>query len=155
MDLTYEQALNRAAAYCSKAEHCADEVSRKVIEWGRTPADAERIVQWLRDERFIDDARYVRAFVHDKFNYAHWGRMKIAYTLRMKHLSDALIQEALAEVSDSDDYLETLVSLLRNKMRGMELPLSQNDRAKLYRFAMQRGYESDDIGKAIKQLCNS
>lgn len=152
MELTYEQALNRAAAYCSKAEHCADDVIRKVTEWGCSYSEAECIVEWLRKERFLDDARYVHAFVRDKYLYQHWGHVKIAYALRMKHLSEELIREALDEVAGEDDYLESLSDLIRNKMRGMPLPLSLNNKAKLYRFAAQRGYEAGLISKVLEQL---
>lgn len=152
MTLTYDQALNRAAALCSKGEHCASEIRKKVCDWGLTVEEACRLTEWLREERFIDEARYVRAFVHDRYEYQRWGCVKIRHALLQKQLPAHLIDEALGEMMEKDDYLDTLIGLLRVKMRNMALPLSPNDRARLYRFAAQRGYEMPAIGRALSQL---
>lgn len=107
------------------------------------------MVGYLTKEGFLDEARYVRAFVSDKFRFEHWGRIKISYALRGKGIDDALISEAFDEKIDPEEYLATCEDLLRNRMRGMERPLSQNDRAKLFRFAAQRGFESFVVSKAL------
>jgi len=152
MVLNYEQALSRAAAHCSRSEYCEFDIRKKAANWGLTPDDIDRLVKRLREERFIDDARFVRAFVHDKYEYQHWGRVKIRYALLQKKLPSDLVDDALDEVIGVDNYYDALVELLRTKMRNMVRPLSQNDRAKLYRFAAQRGYEMGLIGKALRQL---
>jgi len=150
--MTYEQALNRAAALCSRGEHCAMDIVSKALDWELSEEEALRLVEQLRTDRFIDDARYAHAFVHDKYTYQHWGRVKIRYALLQKRLPAELVDNTLDDVIGVDDYLEALVELLRVKMRNMPLPLAQNDRAKLYRFAAQRGYEAGVIGKALQRL---
>ncbi len=150
--MEYEQALNRAAAYCSQAERAPQDVEQKLTAWEVSDTDAERIVEFLRKERFLDEQRYVHAFVNDKFIYERWGRIKIVYALRQKGMTGAIVQNMLEDVIDDEKYLETLTDLLRTKMRGMKLPLDQKDRAKLYRFAGSRGFESGVIGVAIRQL---
>ena len=150
--MTYEQALNRAAAYCSQAERAPHDVEQKLCDWEVAEADAARIMQRLRDEHFLDEARFVHAFVNDKFTYERWGRVKIAYALRQKGIAGALVQNTMADVIDEEAYVETLADLLRGKMRGMKLPLATNDRAKIYRFAAQRGFESPVIGQALRRL---
>ncbi len=150
--MTYEQALNRAAAYCSQAERAPHDVAQKLSDWETAEADIERIMQRLRDEKFLDEARFVHAFVNDKFTYERWGRVKIAYALRQKGIGGALVQNTMDDVIDPDSYVTTLTDLLRGKMRGMKLPLSPNDRARIYRFAAQRGFESNIIGQALRQL---
>ncbi len=150
--MTYEQALNRAAAYCSQAERATQEVLQKLEAWEVPDEDAARILEFLRKERFLDEQRYVHAFVNDKFTYERWGRIKIAYALRAKGVTGAVVTNTLDDVIDPDQYLETLTDLLRAKMRGMKTPLAPNDRAKLYRFAAQRGFESAVVGQALQRL---
>lgn len=147
--LTYDQALNRAAQLCSKGEQCPSDIFEKVQEWGLTAEEAARLVGYLTAEKYLDEARYVHAFINDKFTYQHWGKVKIAYALRMKGIEDSLIEENMDEIIDPEDYLETCISLVQTKIKGMELPLSQADRAKVFRFAAQRGFESSVITKAI------
>lgn len=149
-ELTYEQALNRAAALCSQAERCPYDIFEKAIGWGLTNEDAARLVAALTKEKFLSEERFAHAFAHDKFTYAHWGRQKIQYALRMKRIDDRLIASVLDEIVDADSYLETLADQIRTKMRGMKRPLSRQDYAKVYRFAAQRGYESAAISQAIR-----
>lgn len=150
--MTYEQALNRAAAYCSQAERATQEVLQKLEAWEVSDDDAARILEFLRKERFLDEQRYVHAFVNDKFTYERWGRIKIVYALRAKGVTGAVVTNTLDDVIDPDQYVETLTDLLRAKMRGMKTPLAPNDRAKLYRFAAQRGFESAVVGQALQRL---
>lgn len=150
--LTYDQALNRAAQLCSKGEQCPSDIFEKLQEWGLSEVEAAKMIAYLTQEKYLDEARYVHAFVNDKYTYQHWGRMKIAYALRMKGIEEALIEENMEEIIDPDDYFETCSSLVTAKVKGMSLPLSQADRAKAFRFAAQRGFESSVISKALSLI---
>lgn len=148
--LNYEQALNRAASLCSRGEKCSSDIFDKAVEWGLSEEEAARLTAYLIHERFIDDRRFAHAFVNDKFTYQHWGRTKIRYMLRQKGIEDAVIHEVFEEVIDTEDYLEACKEILATKIRPMERPFSPNDRARLYRFAAQRGFEPAVIGQAIR-----
>ncbi|MBR0037069.1 MAG: RecX family transcriptional regulator [Bacteroidales bacterium] len=150
--MTYEQALNRAASYCSKAERAPQEVREKLQAWEVSESETDRILQWLKDEHFLSEERFVHAFVNDKFTYDRWGRIKITYALRQKGLSGALVQNTLDDVIDEEKYVETLTDLLRGKMRGMTKPIGPKDRAKLYRFAASRGFETGVCAQALQRL---
>ena len=89
--MTEEEALNRVAAYCSAAEHCRAEVSDKLQKWGIAYDAIERILARLEAEKYIDDERYCRAFIGDKFRFAKWGKMKIGQGLYMKKIPSNLL----------------------------------------------------------------
>ena len=55
--LTYENALQRAAALCSKCEQCSPDIRKKLSGWGLSASDASRIIERLEQTRFIDDSR--------------------------------------------------------------------------------------------------
>lgn len=93
----------KAEAYCSATEHCPFEVMTKLSQWGADEAMSERILLHLQKERYVDSARYCRAFVRDKYRFARWGRMKIVQALRMKHLSSEDIEAGMAEI-DEEEY---------------------------------------------------
>lgn len=150
--MTYDQALNRAASLCASSERCPAEIRTKALGWGLDEAEADRLVARLIDEHFIDEARYARAFARDKYRFQHWGRTKIRYALLTKGIAERHLAEALDEVADADDYLDGCVALLRQRMRDMPQPLAPNDRARLYRFAAQRGYEAGIISRALSHL---
>ena len=150
--MTYQESLNRAAAYCDKAERAPRDVEQKLRDWDVDEEDIPRVIERLRAERFLDEARFVHAFINDKFTYERWGRIKITYALRQKGLVGSLVRDTLDEVIDPERYLDVLTDLLRQRMRGMKTPLAPADRMKLLRFAAQRGFEGDVTSAALRRL---
>lgn len=141
--LNPKQALNRLRDYCSRAEMCTGEALEKLRKWGIAGQQAGSVVQTLVDERFIDDERFARAFVRDKFAYSRWGRIKIRQALRLKKVHSEYIDEAIAEEIAPDEYSTTLAKLLRAKYAQIA-DREDDERAlvmKLLRFAAGRGFE--------------
>ena len=54
--MTYEIALQRLTALCASAEHCEYEMTEKMRKWEVDESDRQRIVEYLRDAKFVDDA---------------------------------------------------------------------------------------------------
>lgn len=153
--ISAEEALKRAAAYCSKAERSEQDVRERLFHWGLdNREDAEHVIDWLKEESFIDEVRFTRAFVHDKFAYERWGRLKIARGLAAKHISPTLARDVLEELIDPDAYRAALRHLLEAKAKGMPRPLRLEDRARIYRFATQRGYELDLVKEELGQMAD-
>ncbi len=142
--LTYEQALQRLAALCSQSEHSSAEVRRKALAWQLSEADTERIVDYLVDERYIDDARYCRAFVRDKLRYNHWGRIKIYQMLRMQNLQEADIRQGM-EAIDEEEYKKILTRIIQAKARTLTDEDPRQRQAKILRHAASRGFELEVI----------
>lgn len=153
--LSPTEALTRAAAYCSKAEHAPEEVREKLLRWGIANNEAENIIERLINENFLNEERYIRAFIHDKSEYNCWGRIKIRYALKCKHLNDRIIDRLIAESINEEQYLKKLVGILLSKARNFPPPLTPENRAKLYAFATQRGYETACISRAIGMIYNN
>lgn len=138
-ELSPEEALFRAAALCSTGERCQHDISEKLAQWGVAPAVAAKIVKHLVEEGYIDEARYCRSFVNDKWRFDRWGRVKMRYALKQKGLSDVSIQSALDTIDESE-YRECLRELL-DKKRASLAGDEREIRAKLLRFAASRGFE--------------
>ena len=138
--MTPETALNRAAALCARSEQAASDVRGKLLRWGLTPQQAQEVIDRLIDGGYLDDERYARAFVHDKFRFNGWGRIKIAYQLRAKGISQDCIDDALTLI-DQDAYEQSLQQLLTTKASTLRGKDPQQARAALLRFATGRGYE--------------
>lgn len=152
-ELTENEALQKAAAYCSGAEHCRSEVARKLEQWGVAPAGRDRILAYLLKEKYIDETRFCRAFVHDKSAYNKWGRTKIGMALRQKQIDDALIHQAVSELA-SDDYQDQLKKLLAAKAETLKTASPYEKRNKLIRFALSRGFEAEFIFQCLDADCD-
>ena len=137
-ELSKQEWLAKAQAYCARAEHCAADVRRKLYEWG-APSDLfDFIEENLYKEDFLNDARFCAAYVHDKVAYQRWGRLKIEAGLQALRLPSSAIREALEEI-DEEQYRDNLLKLIEQR------PDDTPD--KLLRFLLQRGFTYDEIEK--------
>lgn len=150
---TPDKAYERLADACARAEYCTHELREKMRRMGLAATDAEAVLRRLREGRYVDDARFARAFVRQKAEYARWGRRKIAYALALKRIDRATIADALADIDD-EKYASTLHTLLAAKARanGPDALTTYDGRTRLFRFAASRGFESDAIAAAIRKL---
>lgn len=147
------EALNKAAAYCTLCERCVSEVTAKLAAWGMDNARQRRIIGRLKEEGFIDEARYCRAFVNDKVRFNRWGRIKISAVLREKRLPQEYVREAIDNI-DEDIYMQSLrevIAAKRKELKGKDDIASQQ---KIIRHAASRGYEAPLILKEIKYCGN-
>lgn len=149
--MTEEQALARLTALCASAEHCTGEMIDKMTKW-EIPEEAQaRVMEHLVSNKYVDDERYCRAFVHDKMEYNHWGRRKIEQALYVKHVDKAIQTKVLDEIPDSD-FIDILRPLLDQKRRQTRADNDYEMNIKLMRFAASRGFTIDQIRQCIEEV---
>lgn len=151
--ITEAEMLHRAAAYCSTAERCIQDVEKKIKAAGLSPEESEHIIARLLEEKFIDEQRFARYFVNDKLRFNKWGRIKIGYELQRKNIPAPVRQEALEGIDDTE-YTSILLSLLKAKKRSTKGKDERDIYIKLLRFAAGRGFESREASRCLKQLFN-
>ena len=149
--LTTAQAMNRAAALCSRSEQAPNDIREKLLRWGLNPAEASIVLEQLITQGFIDELRYARAFVNDRFAFNGWGRVKIAHQLRLKGISGEIIDQAM-NIIDEDSYKQRLVELLRVKWRAVSDREPRAAWAAMMRFPASRGFEAGIAGECVKQV---
>lgn len=129
-----------ASARCARKEYCRSEMQMKLRQHGATADEAEAAVERLEREGFIDDLRYARAFVSDKFRFEHWGRVKMRYALLRKGVSDCDIDEAFTAIAEAD-YRQALLSFVKSRRSTTDAERSFMEQQRVARAAIQRGYE--------------
>ena len=149
--LTYEQALFKAAALCTQTEKCESDVRTKLVAWEMSESDINKIIRYLKEEKFLDDARYCSFFVKDKLRFNKWGKIKIGYALRAKKIDEDLIVGSLGQIDDEESFL-TLLSILKTKSKNLKYKDEYDRKGKLIRFALSRGFEMSLITQALKQF---
>lgn len=137
-ELSKQEALDKAQAYCARAEHCAADVRRKLYAWGASSDLFDGIEKNLYANGFLDDERFCRAYVHDKVAYQSWGRLKIQAGLRALQLPETDIREAIDSIDDTQ-YFANLRKLIAQRKTDSE--------DKLLRFLSQRGFTYEEIKK--------
>ncbi len=128
-------------ALCSRREYCISDIRSKLEQWGVGGQETGKILSELVRQNFINEDRYSRAFVRDKFNYNKWGRVKIAAHLKSKSVPGEIIRQAL-ECIDDEAYLDALKEMLRTHKRSIRAKNQYDLKGKLLRFGLSRGFES-------------
>ncbi len=146
--MSEEQALARLTALCASAEHCTGEMIDKMTKWEISEEAQARIMEHLVKNKYIDDERYCRAFVHDKMEYNHWGRRKIEQALYVKHVDKAIQKTVLDEIPD-EDFIDILRPLIVQKRRQTRANSEYEMNMKLMRFAASRGFTIEQIRQCI------
>ena len=151
---TEEEMLQQLAACCATKECCLQELRQKLIKAELADDAMDRILGKLQAQHFVDEARYARAFINDKYRFNKWGRIKISYELGRKGITSAVRQEAM-EVIDEAQYEALLTDLLRTKLQSTKARNGRELAQKLYRFAASRGFESELIIQSIYKISHT
>ena len=149
--ITPENAYLRLATLCARSEQAEGDLRKKLHDWGISPYNINEIINRLKQERFLDNERFARAYCHDKLRFNGWGRIKIAFMLRGKGIEQEFIDAALAEINE-EQYFAILNDALETKARSLKDREPQQVRDALLRFAASRGFEPALFFPAVSRL---
>lgn len=151
MKLSEPQALNKIAAYCSRAERSEFDVRKKLITWELEEEAVKRIMDRLRKERYLDNTRFARSFINDKLKFNKWGKAKIIFELRKRQISESVYTPILEELS-GDEFEEQLIHILSVKAKSVKARNEYEKKTKLIRFALGRGFQMDMAIRCVNKL---
>ena len=138
----------KASYYCSLSEHCIKKVREKLVQWETPKEFIDPIIEKLLEQDYINEERFSRAFVKDKFRFNHWGRIKIQTHLRALEISSENIARAMQEINE-DEYAEILDEIVEKKRKTIKKGTDYEIRAKLLRHALSRGFEYEIIASKL------
>ena len=142
-----EALLKRMAGLCARSEQCTFDINTKLFKAGIPKEKREEIIEYLTANRYLDDARFARSFASYKVRFAAWGKRKIRMALAAKRISSRLIAEAMDNIEE-EDYLEALNRVVDAKKKDLD-PEDREQRQKLFRSLLARGFEGDLIQKFL------
>ena len=146
----YDKVLERLQAQCSKREYCSSDIFRKAMKaFDGDRGQAERLLESLVADRFVDDLRYASAFAREKSRLTGWGPAKITYTLVGKGIPRPVVREALGEI-DQDEADRRMRSVLEAKCRL--LVGDPQVKFRLLKFGLTRGYEYDRLAPVVEEI---
>lgn len=151
-EYSFDEMLLSMQAWCAMREVCISEAETKLKKRGVSDQDTQRIIKHLLDADYIDEKRYLRAFVGDKLRLNKWGPHKIRQALIMKKIPDSLIAQAIAEKTGETNQDELLYDLLQKKFASLQKSNSREIYAKLMRFALSRGFDYALAAKIAAQI---
>lgn len=145
----FKYALEKVRQWCASDEHCLWDAKQKLTRLGCSSSETDKILLSLKEEDFINEARYALAFASGRFKLLKWGKNKIASELRMKKIPEQFIGKALENI-DADAYRKSLTTLLNKKKHELAGEKPGTMKQKLVRFAMQKGYEAEMVYDVLR-----
>ena len=152
MDESSEKAFQKIKHYCAYQERCHSEVRDKLYSFKLHRNEVEQLLTQLIEEDYLNEERFAIAHAGGKFRIKHWGKEKIKYALKQKHVSDYCIRKALASISNAD-YNKTFFSVADKKLATLK---SEKNifikKRKMKDYLQQKGFEIKLISEYLKAL---
>lgn len=149
-----QKALETLEWLCSKMERCPEDVRRSLYRWGIDRSEWEGIIDKLKQNQFIDEQRYTRAYIREKLSVGRWGTAKITAGLRAKRIDRHMIELCMSELVDSGTMDERLERQLRQRVEKEQTKERSEYqlRATLFRWAASRGFDFDQINTTLNKI---
>ena len=140
-----------AAKYCASRERAPKQVIDKLLSWDYSEEEAAQIITELKAEKYLDEGRFSRAFCHDKFEFNHWGRIKIRMELSQYALDDHIIEQGMQAI-DPSRYRATILDLAQKKWALIKSKGEDfQQRGKVADYLMRKGFESELVWKVVRR----
>ena len=144
-----ESARPRLEKYCAYQERSHKQVYEKCRTLGLNEEDANLLLVELIRTNFLNEERFVDAYVKGKFKIKSWGKQKIVQGLKLAGVSQKLIQEKLKSI-ETESYLETIQKLAEKKYKSVKGNSDYEKEIKVKRYLLTKGFLLEDIQKALK-----
>ena len=133
----------RALRLLARREHSRAELSRKLESTGFVQQDIAPLLDEFETKNWLSDRRFAESYVAD--HRARAGSVKLAYDLRQRGVSDAIIEVVLSENRDSE--LERAREVWKKKFGSS--PTDRAEKVRQMRFLQSRGFGADTIRRVI------
>lgn len=144
------RAKDCAITYALYKMRTEQEVRARLCREHFSEESIQMALQFLKDNRLLDDANYAKLYVADKSAISHWSRRKIQDRLLLKGITREIAEEALSGLDESLE-IENLERIAQKKAARKNLSLPR-DFDSCYRSLSAMGFSSEDILRVLKHL---
>lgn len=151
---TSSDILSKITKWCAYQDRSEYEVIQKLKSFNISEKDVPVILQFLKNENYLNEERFVKNYIHSKINSRKWGIEKIKHQLKQKyHIPESLIQQCLQKI-DKENYLNKLKEIIIKKKNILEKKETDATllKKKIINFVLSKGYDISDIYTILKEL---
>jgi regulatory protein len=147
---TEAQLYTSAVRALMRRAHSVHEMNEYLGRRAENPDLIKPVVQKLKEQQYLDDARYARDYARVHAQGRHQGKFRIARELRGRGVPDRHIEAALeAAFAETDENVLVRARLAR-KLKNLRGPLDEKKRASLYRSLLRSGFSADAIRDELR-----
>ena len=148
---TVDEAQKAMEKYCAYQERCHQEVRKKLQSMQMIPEAIDHIIVHLIQHNFLNESRFVQAFVQGKFNNKKWGKLRLYRELKGRDIPKTVIERALQEIPDAK-YLKTFNELAEKQVSKIKETNPWKKKRKLADYLLYRGWESHLVYDKVNEL---
>ena len=152
----FEKAISLAYFYLKFRARTVREMERyleqRAQKYRFSPEVIPRVLQELINQKYLDDAKFVKMYVHDRMKFKPRSVFLLKKELAKLGISSSLL-ESFFEESPVDD-LTAAVLLLKKKILSFSRLAPRDRFAKSVRYLQSRGFTYGESKDAIKSLEN-
>lgn len=148
---TFEEIKQKLVNYCVYQDRCHHEVEQKMRDFLLIPEAKEEILLYLMQENYLNEERFVRSYIRGKFYIKNWGKNKIKSHLKMKDISEKLINQCFDEIDDADyeQVIKKIYSQYYEKQKGLK---AYQKAMKTTQYLISRGFEYEVIREIATEI---
>lgn len=145
------EAYDKALSLIEKKLRTEKEIRLVLDDMGFNSRLVNEVVERLINERYIDDKRYIEAYINDKINLTNYGPFKISKCLSDAGIENEYIEEYLSAIDDNvwKERINKLISKKTPSLKGKSSYMIKN---KLNQYLFDLGYQKDFITEAIESI---
>ncbi|MFI5250031.1 MAG: regulatory protein RecX [Gemmatimonadales bacterium] len=148
----HQRAYDRALTLLAARGYATADLRRRLTRSGFAAADIEAVVGRLTAAGLLDDAAYARQLTRSKLLDGGAASRRVRRELAARGVgrpvADAAIAEVMADEAVDESHMAEQLACRR------AITLARFDRAtqrrRLYAYLARRGYDADDIRRAVK-----
>ena len=136
-------------SFCAYQERSRFEVEQKLYRLNVSRDRWDSLMGELEAEGFLNEDRFVRAYVRGKFRMKGWGKWLIRQGLMERRIPSELINEALESEIEEGEYVQSTLAWVEKS--GLN-PRNEDEFNQLLEKLYRKGYSRDDLESAIRTL---
>jgi regulatory protein len=133
-----------------RRELSEQQVRQRLARKAYPPEDIDEAVARLREERAINDQRVAEAITRMETGIRKRGKVRVRMQLERAGIAKETAKQAIDAVFDGIDDEALIEASLRKRLRGRETIADDREFARLFRYLIGQGFESDRVMKALK-----
>jgi regulatory protein len=149
---TEAQLYDAAIKILMRRAHSVSEMKKALARRCADERLVRNIVERLKRENLIDDARYARQFTRHRTEARKQGQFRIARELRARGVPDRHIGAALKDSAEETDPAAIVRERIERKLRMYRGEIDEKKLASLYRSLIGAGFPADLIRRELHRL---
>jgi len=149
---TEAELYDSAIKILMRRAHSVSEMKKALARRCEDEQFVKHVVERLKRENLLDDARYARQFTRYRTESRKQGQFRIARDLRARGVPDRHIEAAIKGAAEDSNPQALIRQRIERKLRLWRGEINEKKTASLYRSLLVAGFPADLIRRELHRI---